>query len=266
VKSYWRLAAGQTQKEYQRRCSMFRKLLFDLKEGFLDILYPPDLSCILCGEEAFIVPGYSLCRPCFDQLPFIRSSVCGVCGRPMDKGEICPDCSVQDHHFHQACSVFEYSPEIQKLIYRFKYGGQTYLAPFLGRCMAEKLESMENRPSIQGLVPVPLHPNRRRKRGFNQAELMAREMEKRTGIPVLDRVLIRKRDTSAQAGLRRLERMENMANAFAFRNREEIQSKILLLIDDIYTTGATAEQCSRVLMEAGASRVYVMTAATVRIT
>jgi len=245
---------------------MFRKLLSDLKEGFLDILYPPDLSCILCGEEASIVPGFNLCKACYDQLPFIRPPVCRICGKPMTEGESCPDCLVQAHHFHQACSVFEYTPVIQKLIYRFKYDGQTYLAPLFGRCMAEKLKNMEDWPSIQGLVPVPLHPNRRRKRGFNQAELMAKEMEKHTDIPVLNQVLIRKRDTSAQAGLRRMERMENMANAFTIRNREEIQGKILLLIDDIYTTGATADQCSRVLMEAGASRVYVLTAATGRIT
>jgi competence protein ComFC len=245
---------------------MLRKLLFDLKEGFLDILYPPDVSCVLCGEEASIVPGFNLCRACYDQLPFIRPPLCSICGKPLDEGEICPDCLVQEHLFHQACSVFEYTSVIQKLIYRFKYGGQIYLAPLLGRCMAEKLETMEGWSSIQGLVPVPLHPNRRRKRGFNQAELMAREMEKRTAIPVLDQVLIRRRDTSAQAGLRRLERMENMANAFALRNREEIRGKVLLLIDDIYTTGATADQCSRVLMEGGASRVYVMTAATGRST
>jgi ComF family protein len=113
------------------------------------------------------------------------------------------------------------------------------------------------------LVPVPLHPRRRLERGFNQSELLARELARRTGLEVAAKALVRRKDTAPQAGLSAAERRRNVAGAFAVRQRARVAGRTAVLLDDVWTTGATALACARILREAGATEVRLLSVARV---
>jgi ComF family protein len=154
-------------------------------------------------------------------------------------------------------SYGEYEGNLRKLIHVFKYGGVTPLAPELGRLLNGALPREEQ---FDVIVPMPLHWRKRLQRGFNQSELLANFLSKRTGIPVLGALKRRKR-TDPQAGLTRAQRRTNVAGAFEVRGRDKVEGRHVLLIDDVLTTGATASACSAVLKRAGARRVTVLTLA-----
>ena len=150
---------------------------------------------------------------------------------------------------------------VRELIHRFKYQGHFYLRHQLAAWMAEGLADARLRhPPAEALVPVPLHAARQREREFNQAEVLAREVSARAGLPV-ENLLRRTRYTSTQTQLDRDERMENLRGAFCLRQHAEVSGRHLLLIDDVFTTGSTVEECARVLLESGAASVRVLTVA-----
>jgi ComF family protein len=234
-----------------------------IKEAILDILYPQNIACILCRQRARDIDDKGLCRTCASSLPLITPPVCHKCGRPLGEDGICIDCAYVRYHFEQAVSVLHYTPEIKQLIHRFKYGGISYLSRTLGWWMAEAFNQRCGW-DVDVIVPVPLHPRRQRQRGFNQSALLAREMGRYIGVAVNERVLIRKKYTPAQAGLSKFQRMQNLQDAFEVRKPEAVRGKSVLLVDDVFTTGSTVDECSRVLLQAGAQRVYVLTLATGR--
>ena len=234
-----------------------------IKEAILDILYPQNVACILCRQRAEDIDEKGLCRACADTLPTIAPPVCHKCGRPVVEEGICIDCAYMRYHFDQAVSVLHYTPEIKQLIHRFKYGGISYLSRTLGWWMAQAFEQRCGW-KVDVIVPVPLHPRRQRQRGFNQSALLAKELGKYIGVPVNERALIRKKYTPAQAGLNKFQRMQNLQGAFEVREIEAVRGKSVLLVDDVFTTGSTVDECSRALLQAGVQRVYVLTLATGR--
>jgi ComF family protein len=135
-----------------------------------------------------------------------------------------------------------------------------------GRLAETLLESPSARCLVEGsdvLVPVPLHPRRLRERGFNQSTLLAREIGRRVGRPCGERALVRRKDTSPQAGLTAAARRRNVAGAFAVRRRGQVAGRVVTLVDDVFTTGATAYACARALEEAGAREVRLLSVARV---
>jgi ComF family protein len=161
--------------------------------------------------------------------------------------------------FDAVFSFGEYEGILRKLIHLFKYHGVAPLAPRLGRFLSGALP---RDMTFDVIVPMPLHWMRRWQRGFNQSELLARDLQRRTGIPWV-RAIKRKRATPAQAGLTRAERRDNVAGAFEVRKQAAIRGKHVLLVDDVITTGATASACASILKRAGARRVSVLTLARV---
>jgi ComF family protein len=161
--------------------------------------------------------------------------------------------------FDAAISYGEYSGALRQLIHLFKYAKVSTLADEFGTLLSRALPR-EQRFDV--LVPMPLHWMRRWHRGFNQSELLARALSRRTGIPVSN-AMRRRRSTPPQAGLTNAERRTNVAGAFAVRSRKAVEGKHVLLIDDVLTTGATASACASVLKRAGAKRVSVLTLARV---
>jgi ComF family protein len=159
--------------------------------------------------------------------------------------------------FDAVFSYGEYEGPLRKLIHVFKYGGVKPLASQLGQLLNGALPR-EQRFDV--IVPMPLHWRKRLERGFNQSELLARFVSKRTGIPLAPGLKRRKR-TDPQAGLTRAQRRTNVAGAFEVKGRSDIEGRHVLLIDDVLTTGATASACSAVLKRAGAKRVTVLTLA-----
>jgi len=182
---------------------------------------------------------------------------------------VCPACAEQAPEFAQAVGYGVYEGELRGLLHLLKYDGMTPIARRLGQRLAAQVAAL-NIPAAAPvlIVPVPLHPAKRRSRGFNQSELIARGMV--TGLRsihasrrwrVTTRVLERRRATESQSRLSPEGRRRNLRSAFFVRDAERLKGKQVLLVDDIYTTGATARACTRVLLRAGAAQVWVATVA-----
>ncbi|MBW3636177.1 MAG: ComF family protein [Armatimonadetes bacterium] len=232
--------------------------------AFLDALFPP--RCAGCFEWSRDV----FCARCTLQLRPIDAPLCESCGAPFDPlaycASICVQCREKTPSFLAARSAFHFEGPLREAVHRFKYREKTALAarlaPFLAQTMARDAALSEFRP--QALVPVPLHGARHKKRGFNQSALLARELGASLGVPVAE-LLKRTRDTPPQVGLNRKQRAANVRGAFVMdAARSDQKGARILLIDDVYTTGATLRECARVLKKAGASEICALTLARLK--
>lgn len=230
-------------------------------EALLSLVYPP--HCAACGCDT---PAEShLCAKCREEAQPIRAPFCRQCSQPFD-GAItgpfqCSNC--RDRHFHFDCAVAPYRAQgvVRDFIHRFKYDRHFYLRHQLAAWMAAGLDDDRLRePAFDAISPVPLHATRLREREFNQAAVLAEFLASRAKKPLLP-CLRRTRYTTTQTRLDREERMENLRGAFSVRHAAGVIGRHLLLIDDIFTTGSTVEECSRILREAGAASVRVLTVA-----
>jgi len=233
------------------------------KEAILDIIYPVNIRCLLCGSrKEELMPGGE-CRSCQDSLPFIVPPACPKCGKPvLVDGETCPDCLHGYHPYYQAMSILEYRRGVPELIHRYKYQRERILAKPMIEWMTQGVKMKGWHFDI--IVPVPLHPKRRRERGFNQAAILAQGIGRNLSKPVICDNLIRVKDTPTQVALDRQNRMANLQGAFKVREPKSFKDKTVLLVDDVYTTGATVDQCTRIILGAGADKIYVLTLATGR--
>ena len=162
----------------------------------------------------------------------------------------------------RAATLYEAEGTIRQAILLFKYGGRLSLGRHLGRLMVEVADRLLDPREFDLLIPVPLHPKREQERGFNQATLLAKEVGRGCGLPVGRRLLRRVLATDTQRGARK-EREANVKGAFRVARPEEVEDRRLLLIDDVFTTGATVSECAKALMAAGAAKVGVYTLARV---
>lgn len=227
----------------------------------LDLIYPEKLKCAFCNSMVNVTEA-GLCRYCISLLPYLSESVCAKCGRPLEGSadDICEMCSKKDMYFNQGIVVFKFEGSIQDAIYRLKYDGEKEIAPVLGSLMADKIK--QTKWHIDMIVPVPLHTERQAERGYNQSELLALEIGREAGIDVCGHILSRKKDTVSQTMLTGLQRAANVRGAFTLGdNNNLIRNKSILLVDDIVTTGATLNECSRELKQGGAALVYYIAAA-----
>ena len=174
--------------------------------------------------------------------------------------EFCRDCKRHPKHFAANRSLYKYGGFVQDSLMRLKYQGRGEYAVFFGHEMASRYGDQIIQWNVDAIVPVPVHPKRRRMRGYNQAELIARALGKELEIPMLKDVLLRTEYTTAQKELTPLERLINLESAFQFRGNS-VKLEQVIVVDDIYTTGATLEACSRVLLRSGVKTVYGLTVA-----
>ena len=230
-------------------------------EALVSLLYPP--HCASCGADT--EGGVHLCAACAGQAKKIEAPFCRRCSEPFD-GDIggaftCANCAGRTLHFDCAVSRYLSRGVVREFVHRFKYDRHFYLRHPLADWLAEALadERIRARP-IDALVPVPLHSARFREREFNQADVLAALLARRTATPLLH-ALQRIRYTTTQTRLDRHERMENLRNAFRVRHSPAVQNRHLVLVDDIFTTGSTVDECARVLRAAGAASVRVVTVA-----
>jgi ComF family protein len=195
-------------------------------------------------------------------LPIITGPVCASCGAPLpDGGEHCFACRQgKRYHFVFTRSAGEYAGLLRTLLREFKFRNKDYLERFLGRLLVYAAEKYAIAGTVECIVPVPMHPLKRFFRGYNQAELLARRLSENLKVPVIG-ALRRVRLTRQQYLLRKRERSENVKGAFAAHDGASVKGKTVLLVDDICTTCATIEECSRVLRGAGAAAVYALTVA-----
>jgi ComF family protein len=164
-------------------------------------------------------------------------------------------------YFTMARAVGCYEGSLQEAIHRWKYEGRTTLNPIFGEWMAEALNRYWDPSLFDLLIPVPLHRERLRERGFNQALLLAKELSRLTGIAYRKKILQKKKPTLPQVNLSGAERERGVRGSFEVIEREELEGRSILLVDDVYTTGATVNECSKMLLTAGAARVDVFTLA-----
>lgn len=219
-----------------------------------DALFPR--RCPVC-DDIVAQKGELICPGCSRQLEFIHEPVCRICGREItdETEELCRNCKKHSFTFEYNMSLLQYNEAAARSLAAVKYRGRReyleYYAAEIIKRVAERIRQIKP----DALVPVPVHASRKKMRGFNQAEVLARHMGEALGIPVITGVLKRKRKTTAQKQLGAEARFRNLNDAFACTELPE-DMKCILVIDDIFTTGATMEAVTRILKKAGAERVY----------
>ncbi|MDE6903886.1 MAG: ComF family protein [Lachnospiraceae bacterium] len=219
----------------------------------MDLLYPP--RCPICDEVA--AEGFSICLKCRKKIRAVEEPVCKKCGKPLGnvRQEFCSDCSKRSHAFAQGKSLWIYEKYVRDSIYRFKYQNRRDYGKVYAKEMAETYGEWICQNHIQAIVPIPLYPGKKKRRGFNQAEEAAVELGRILGIPVKRNLLIRTRDTRPQKELNVSERKNNLKKSFK-STENVVQLEYILIVDDIYTTGSTIDAASLVLREAGAGKIY----------
>lgn len=224
----------------------------------LPIFYPR--HCPLCDH---ILPyGTIICPDCKKLLPFVREPVCYCCGKPINRPEqeYCFDCRMFRKSFQRGLALFLYDEKIHLSMMAFKYGNRRMLAQFFAHSAYQCHRDILRGWHIDAVVPVPIHKNKRKKRGYNQAALLAKELAALLNLPCYPDLLLRIVDTLPQKQFSPQARLNNLQNVFRINPRygNVISSHPhILLIDDIYTTGATMEICSRILLDSGIQKVYV---------
>lgn len=220
-----------------------------------ELLFPR--RCPICDN---IVSGWNknICELCYENLKPIQGEICCKCGKKLtvEEKEYCKDCCKNMHIFTGGMALYEYV-DVAKSIYRFKYGERAEYAEFYGREMAIHFKKRIQCIKPDALMPVPLHKERQRKRGYNQAELLAKEIGKELGIPVYTKVIVRQKKTLPQKKLNAIERQNNLKKAFKII-KNELKLNTIIIVDDIYTTGSTIDSIARVLKDAGVHEIYYM--------
>lgn len=227
-----------------------------IKEKLLDLLYP-DVGCVLCGNEQR--GEDKLCDTCRNGFRPVEEPRCPHCGKHKPIGTEC-DCTSIRPLFVEASSAVYYDSLARKAVKSLKYDNRRYLAFTLAYYMHGELA--KHNWDIDFIVPSPIHPTRLKERGYNHTELIAHELSHLSNIKVEVDLLNKVRNTPFQARLTREERLNNVLGAYAVTDPYKVYGKKILFVDDVYTTGATAAECAKTLLLAGAEKVYVLTAAS----
>jgi ComF family protein len=222
-----------------------------LGRAALDLLYPP--RCAVCGRH-----GDFLCAACYDGLPLADGPRCDACWLPASWGD-CRACAQHEPAFTALRSAFRYVDDVRTLVHAFKYGGQSSLAPSLAAPMLDAYVSGGLHAEV--IVAVPMTGLRQRRRGYNQAALLARQLSRALDLPYSD--ALRRRGFAGQQARSSGadERRRNVAGVFSVAKPQAIEYQRVLLVDDIATTGATLDACARSLLDAGARDVVALTLA-----
>ena len=230
----------------------------------LDFILP--VACPYCNATRGDSKVPFLCSSCWNDFSLLSGPVCPTCGRPFASpealshapGHECGACRLTPPQFDQALSVGSFEGPLREAIHLFKYRPCRAFGKPLGIWMAAHVRTLTD---LDIVMPVPLHKKRLRQRGFNQALLLAHRMSKAHRIPLSFDNLFRTRSTRPQVELNGEERIRNVAGAFALRRPEEVASRKIVLVDDVFTTGATLNECASVLKDAGAAHVIACTLA-----
>ncbi len=220
--------------------------------GLLDILYPNEYRCVFCGKED---GGYGICDKCKAKLPYITGNTCKVCGVNLSSGDVCIECKSAGHKFEKCFCAMKYAGRPKHALQKFKLAGFKYIGFALSGLLEEYFNSIDI--PFDMIIPVPNHPNRLKERKFNHLDIMLDKISKSYGRVYKD-ILVRVKDTPHQTGLDREHRISNLHSAFKVTDKAKVKHKIILLVDDIFTTGSTLDECAKTLLKAGAYKVFAM--------
>jgi len=229
----------------------------------LGFVYPE--ICQICGTERAMAAGGYVCSHCWQQVRFIRPPFCNRCGLPFDgdltAGFECSNCRDMKLHFSFARSAVVAKTVVLDVIHRYKYSRELWFEAFLANLFLREAAPVLRGQHWDFIVPVPLFPVREREREFNQAERLAGHLARATGIPLNTKLIRRVMPTATQTLLTRDQRASNMRGAFAMRPKVSLNGERIVMVDDVFTTGATTGACARILRDAGAGEVCVWTVA-----
>lgn len=241
----------------------------DLRPTILNLLFPS--PCRTCGGPLDGKARSIICGSCWENIKILNPPFCYKCGRPFPSEKaiscspehLCSLCRVTRFYFSRAraAALYERGGVLREAVLLFKHGGKS-LGRLLARIMVQEARQKLELDTYNLLIPVPLHPRREREREFNQSLVLARELGRHYRIPVLKRVLRRGKHTPPLSGNWK-ERAAQIKGAFTLTHAEKVQEKRVLLIDDVFTTGATVNEGSRILLQGGAEEVAVFTLARV---
>ncbi len=220
--------------------------------------------CLFCGVPVGESALLAVCPECETQIKWVENPLCTCCGKMFEDREgpdrVCGDCQTDPPPFARARAAALYNGPVAQAITRFKFSRQLAFLPVMQHWLKRPL-CLELVAAADLLTPVPLHPKRIKKRGFNQSLLLAQAFPEAT---VAREAVVRTRHTAPQVGLNPKERRDNVKGAFFVTDPALVKGKQVLLVDDLYTTGATVKECAKVLRKAGARRVEILTVARVR--
>lgn len=239
--------------------NIFKSSYKKFKDLLLDMLYPKHIKCIICQEELNELNNFDCCENCFKNLPRINEDCCYRCGNAMPENSlgVCKNCKANNFDFDLARAVFSYQNEIRSVIYKLKYNSAKYLAEPLAYQLYAKFNSLNWKVDI--VTSVPLHANRQKARGYNQSSELAKEFCRLTKLKFKE-LAVREIDNPSQTELNLKDRKNNVKDIFRLTN-EAIKGKSILIIDDVYTTGATVNELAKLLKKANAIKVYILTLA-----
>ena len=220
----------------------------------IDLFFPRQVKCIFCGRET---KEYGICEDCYDHLPFVEPPYCVKCGgHVIGKGHVCVECKKKETEIDSCYSVLYDIDDVAKKIVSFKQSGAKYLGESFAYLIEDKFKQINER--IDMIIPVPISERRLKERGYNQSEILCNELPKDL---VKTDVFARIEDTPHQTGLGRSNRLSNLKGAFKVLDKKSIKGNVVLILDDIYTTGSTLNECARTLKSAGAKKVIGLTLA-----
>ena len=231
----------------------WERLIWVATDALEDYIYPP--RCLGCDE--LLLPGMSICKQCNCVIRRVKEPACKKCGKPLkyQREEYCSDCAGKEHKFRQGKAVFVYEGKIRQSMYRFKYSNRREYAAFYAKEAVSLHKDWIKRRKVEVIIPIPMYQAKKRRRGYNQAEVFATALGRELAMPVDTKVVKRIRNTVPQKELNDWERRHNLKNAFQLVS-DIVRYKEILLVDDIYTTGSTIDAVAEVLLSGGAKNVY----------
>lgn len=239
-----------------------------IKEFFTKILeeiFVDKYNCIVCDAELQEQSRYGLCEECKSKLSFIGDRICKKCGRiQLNEADYCLTCQEHNREFDFARSCVVYDDVAKEIVRGIKFGGKKYFAKYIANYLVEKYQSAFDGVNIDIVVPVPMTKKKKVARGFNQSWEIAKRFADAVNLSADNNIAAKIKDTQEQARLGGKEREENLAGAFEIKLPQEVEGKSILIIDDVMTTGSTANEIAIALKKAKAKQVYLLTFASTR--
>lgn len=223
----------------------------------VDLFFPP--RCLSCSKKMNKSESF-ICDECRNELKFIERSVCDKCGTPLHS-EICDMCEDGEFVFDQARSVFNYENSVRNLIHNFKYNEVTKISRLFAEYLYDFVQKNDYINQDYLFLPVPLHTIKKKMRGFNQAKFIADDLAKLTKNKVEANIIKRNRFTKTQTKLGKEDRKKNLHSAFKINDKFSFRDKNFLIIDDVFTTGSTVNELSKILREKDANKIKILTVA-----
>ena len=232
----------------------------NLFKKVIDTIYPEKITCVFCGEEIFDENEYSTCKNCEKTLPRITGKICQKCGEPINNmANYCENCKNSKHLFEKSRSAFVYQDKVSGGVLNLKFNNGKYYSKPFAHYLADLYK--EHKYDCDLIIPVPIHISRLKERGYNQSELLAKELSEILNLQLDTQSLVKVKKTKNQAELDFKQRHSNLEKAFKVTSKKQICGKNILIIDDVYTTGSTISECSKELKKAGAKSVCALTIA-----